>query len=77
MPPCDWLIADDSFQQAGVELAREGGRWVGGCLGGEKGEQKVGVKKLSPTACTPVLLSEHAVHRAQTHNINTCKWDST
>lgn len=35
----DWLIADDSFEQAGVGLARRGwmGGWVGGC---EKGERE-------------------------------------
>lgn len=34
MLPYDWLIADDSFQQAGVGLARRG--WMAGWVGGGK-----------------------------------------
>lgn len=69
MPLCDWLIADDSFQQAGVGLAKE--RRVGG---GEKGEQEVGVK-LSPTACT--LMCSAVVQRAVSHKSTQHKYLQT
>lgn len=39
MPQCDWLIADDSLQQAGVGLAKEG-RVGGGEKGGAGGGSK-------------------------------------
>lgn len=69
MPLCDWLIADDSFQQAGVGLAKE--RRVGG---GEKGEQEVGVK-LSPTPCT--LMCSAVVQRAVSHKSTQHKYLQT
>lgn len=58
-PPYHWLRADDSFGQAGVGLARRGW-WVGGWMvGGEKGEQEVGVSFLylshQPYACMRIV----------------------
>lgn len=79
VPPCDWLMPDDSFQQAGVGLARRRGGWAGRWWWWwwwKRGEQEVGVK-LSPThpyacvrCCCESMLSLSLTH---THNINTCK----
>lgn len=74
MPLFDWLTADDSFQQAGVGLARRGmGRrlWKGGAEGGSEAPSTPPNIRLHEHWCA-VLLMEHAVSHITIHNIKTC-----
>lgn len=65
IPPCDWLMADESFQQAGVGLVKSG--WVYGWVNGGSGENGEALGSALPQPERPLCTFDARASHFVTH----------